>query len=80
MAKKLSKKSNIRRVGTVKKTAVRTTPKTARAKPTQKNLTKKVATKKATKTATKRATKKPVEIYRVVSKTGRPIMIVSSNY
>ena len=76
MAKKLSKKSGIKRVGVAKKCA---TPKTRTA--AKRSTAKKVTAKKSTvkkvaaKPTAKRKTSQPVEAYRIVTTSGRPIMI-----
>jgi len=75
MAKKLSTKSNIRRVGKTKKPTTQKARTTTKRSTAKKTVSKKVTAKKVTAKTTKRKASKPKEICRYVTNTGRPIMI-----
>lgn len=74
MAKKLSTKSNIRRVGKAKKPATQKA-RTTTKRSTKKATVKKVTAKRNTAKTTKRKASEPREVCRYVTNTGRPIMI-----
>jgi len=75
MAKKLSTKSNIRRVGKAKKPATQKARTSTKRSTTKKATVKKVTAKRSTAKNTKRKTHEPREVCRYVTNTGRPIMI-----